>query len=110
MSEPRSARRRARGGSEARRAARSQRTVTHLPYITRNIPLTEVLTGEGLDIIENNAEIILEEIGIEFRGDDEALALWKDAGADIDGERVRLPRGLARRKLANLCTAAHALP
>ncbi len=99
MSEPRAARRRGRGGSEARRAARSQRTVTHLPYITRNLPLTEVLTGEGLDIIENNAETILAEIGIEFRSDDEALALWKDAGADIDGERVRLSRGLARSLL-----------
>ncbi len=67
-----------------------------MPYITRQIPLYDVLGEEGLQIIENNAETILEEIGVEFRGDAEALVLWKQAGADIDGERVRIPRGLAR--------------
>ena len=67
-----------------------------MPYITRRIPLTEVLSDEGLEIIENNAEIILEEIGIEFHDDEEALAIWREAGADVQGTRVRLPRGLAR--------------
>ncbi|MFQ5784843.1 MAG: trimethylamine methyltransferase family protein [Alphaproteobacteria bacterium] len=99
MSEERATRRRARGGSEARRAARGRREIAQLPYITRGIPLTEVLSEEGLEIIENNAETILEEIGIEFREDAEALDLWKEAGADVDGERVRLPRGLARTLL-----------
>ncbi|MFQ5958800.1 MAG: trimethylamine methyltransferase family protein, partial [Alphaproteobacteria bacterium] len=99
MSEQGPARRRARGGSEARRAARSRRTVTQLPYIARSFPVTEVLSPEGLEIIENNAETILEEIGIEFRDDAESLALWKDAGADVEGTRVRLPRGLARSLL-----------
>ncbi len=99
MGERRGGRRRARGGSAARRAARQKRTVTQLPYITRKIPVTEVLSDEGLDIIEANAETILAEIGIEFRGDAEALALWKDAGADVRGERVRLPRGLAKSLL-----------
>jgi trimethylamine--corrinoid protein Co-methyltransferase len=96
MSEKAVPHRRARGGSEARRAARSARGITHLPHITRKIPLTEVLSAEGLETIENNAETILEEIGIEFRDDAEALDLWKGAGADVEGERVRLPRGLAR--------------
>ena len=39
---------------------------------------------------------MLEEIGVEFRDFPRALELWKDAGADIDGERVRFPRGLCR--------------
>jgi trimethylamine--corrinoid protein Co-methyltransferase len=96
MSEQQATRRRARGGSEARRAARRKRTVHQLPYITRKFPVTEVLSEEGLEIIERNADTILEEIGIEFRDDAEALAMWKDAGADVDGERVRFPRGLCR--------------
>ena len=56
----------------------------------------EVLSEEGLQIIENNADIILEEIGIEFVQDDEALKLWKEAGADVRGTRIHFPRGLPR--------------
>src|SRR3546814_9756457 len=36
-------------------------------------------------------------IGSEFREDPDALALFKEAGADVDGERVRFPRGLCRK-------------
>jgi trimethylamine--corrinoid protein Co-methyltransferase len=85
------------GGREAKRAARTARAGHTVPYITRKVPYYEVLDEEGLAIIENNAEIILSEIGIEFRGDAEALDLWKKAGADVQGERVRFPRGMCRR-------------
>ena len=84
------------GGRAARRQARCRPALVQMPYISRRIPLTEVLGDEGLEIIENNAEIILEEIGMEFHGDLEALEIWRDAGADVQGVRVRLPRGLAR--------------
>jgi trimethylamine--corrinoid protein Co-methyltransferase len=67
-----------------------------VPYITRALPRFEALAEEGLSLIENNAETILEEIGLIFREDPEALHLWKAAGADVDGERVRFPRGLCR--------------
>ncbi len=89
--------RRTRGGAEARRAQRTRLTITQLPYIRRKIPLTEVLNEEGLQLIERNADTILEKIGIEFRDDEEALRLWKEAGADVKGTRVRFPRGLPRR-------------
>jgi len=88
------------GGRAARRAERSGGSVEQLRYITRLIPKVELLSEEGLALIEENAETILEEIGIEFREDEEALRLLKDAGADIDGERVRFPRGLARQLLS----------
>ena len=88
---------RRRGGREARRQARQSAAAVQRTYITRRIPCTEVLTEEGLEIIEANAETILEEIGIEFRDDEECLALWKDAGADVEGEPgAHVPRGLAR--------------
>jgi len=88
--------RRAGGGREARRAVRAGGGLTKRKFISRKIPLYETLSEEGLEIIEHNAETVLEEIGIEFREDEEALEIWKNAGADVDGERVRFPRGMCR--------------
>ncbi len=92
--------RRGGGGAAARRAARQGGGITQLRHITRRIPTYEPLDEDGLALIEDNAETILQEIGIEFRGDPEALAIWKDAGAEVDGERVRFPRGLCRKLIA----------
>jgi trimethylamine--corrinoid protein Co-methyltransferase len=89
--------RRAGGGREAKRAARASRSSQTVPYITRQIPCFEVMSEEGLAIIEHNADTILEEIGIDFRDDPEALQILKNAGADIQGERVRFPRGMCRQ-------------
>ena len=91
-----------RRGREARRAARAQRAGVSIPYITRAIPLTEVLSEEGLALIEHNAETLLEEIGIEFRDHARSLELLKGAGCDIKGTRVRFPRGLARTLCASV--------
>jgi trimethylamine--corrinoid protein Co-methyltransferase len=66
-------------------------------YITRKIPEYEILDEEGLSIIEANADTILEEIGIIFSDYPSALELWRKAGATIDGERVRFPKGLCRK-------------
>ncbi|WP_166415616.1 trimethylamine methyltransferase family protein [Cochlodiniinecator piscidefendens] len=89
--------RRARGGGGA--ARRAQRTAVHIEtakYIERNIPNLEILNEEALQIIEENAETVLAEIGVNFVECPEALEMWREAGADIDGERVRIPRGLCR--------------
>jgi len=82
---------------DAKRSARAASAEQSVPYITRRIPVYEVLGEEGLSLIERNADTILEEIGIEFREDAEALEVWKKAGADVQGERVRMPRGLCRQ-------------
>ncbi|WP_162938259.1 trimethylamine methyltransferase family protein [Kiloniella sp. EL199] len=89
------------GGAASRRAARSGGSSEQLKYITRNIPYFETLNEEALEIIEHNAETVLEEIGIEFRDDPEALQILKDNGCDVQGERVRFPRGLARQWCAH---------
>jgi len=89
------------GGREAKRAARAARSATTIPYITRQIPFFEVLSEEGLATIEYNADTILEEIGIDFRDDKEALEIWKAAGASVTGERVRFPRGMCRQLVQN---------
>jgi trimethylamine--corrinoid protein Co-methyltransferase len=88
--------RRGRGGAEARRAARTGGPVRQQVFIRRNIPLYEPFTPEQLELIEHNAELVLQEIGIDFREDAEAIRMWKDAGADVKGDRVRFPRGLVR--------------
>ena len=91
-----------RRGREARRAARAKRGAVSAPYLIRALPLTEVLSEEGLAIIERNAETLLQEVGIEFRDYPAALQRFRDVGCDIKGERVRFPRGLARE----LCATA----
>jgi trimethylamine--corrinoid protein Co-methyltransferase len=83
-------------GREAKIAARTARSHLIVPYITRKVPYYEVLGSEGLELLEHNADTILEEIGIDFREDPEALKLLKDAGADVRGERVHFPRGMCR--------------
>ena len=97
-----SARRARGGGGAARRAARTAVSFETARYIERNIPNFEVLTEEALQIIEHNADTVLEEIGVNFPDNPDALALWREAGADVQGERVRIPRGLARK----LCSTA----
>ena len=94
--------RRARGGGAARRAARSTVSFESAKYIERNIPNFEILNDEAIEIIEANAETVLEEIGVSFADCPDALARWRDAGADVQGDRVRIPRGLARQ----LCQTA----
>ena len=89
--------RRAGGGREAKRAARSARSSQSVPFITRKIPYFEVLDEDGLALIERNADTILQDVGIDFRDDAEALDLFRKAGCDVKGERVHFPRGLARK-------------
>ena len=101
MSETRARRSRS-GGGAARRAERTAASVETERYIERNIPLYEFLDEATLEIIEYNAETVLEEIGVNFVDSPEALERWRSVGATIEGERVRIPRGLARE----LCKTA----
>ena len=91
-----------RRGREARRQARLQRAAASVPYIDRKTPATDLLSEETLAIIEANAEVILQEIGIEFRGHARSIELLKGAGCDIKETCVKFPKGLARQ----LCKTA----
>ncbi len=88
-----------RGGAGARRAARRGGPIQQMRSIDRKIANFEVLDEEGLSLIEHNADTVLEEIGLDFKDDPDTLAIWKDAGADVRGERVHFPRGLCRQLL-----------
>ncbi len=86
-----------RGGRRARQATDAAADSVPAPaYITRTIPEYELLDEEGLTLIEKNADTILREVGIDFHYPS-ALQLFKEAGADIDGQRVRFPDGMCRK-------------
>jgi trimethylamine--corrinoid protein Co-methyltransferase len=68
----------------------------------RKIPAYSLLSEAALEAIENQADWILHNIGVEFRGDETALALFSAAGANVVEERVTFEPGLAR----HLCSTA----
>ncbi len=91
-----SAKRTRSGGRAQRRQERRDTAPPRLPYIQRQVGTYRLLDDEGLSLIEANAETILKEIGMEFRDDPEVLEIWRDAGADVQGERVRFEPGMCR--------------
>jgi trimethylamine--corrinoid protein Co-methyltransferase len=93
------------GGRAARvRARTGAAAVASGPaFIRRRIPTYELLDDDGLALIERKADEILSEIGIDIH-DPEALALFRDAGATIAGDRVRFDPG----HVAALCATAPA--
>lgn len=99
--DPKAKTRRRGGGATARRDARLRGPVLYLPNAERNIPTYEVLAQDGLEKIDDRAMKILEEIGIEFR-DDVSARIWKEAGADVTGHLVKIPRELIRKLIATV--------
>ncbi|MBL6918761.1 trimethylamine methyltransferase family protein [Arenicellales bacterium IMCC58067] len=98
--------RRQRGNARAdRRAKRERSTRASVPFITRRVPTFELASEEVLALIENNADTVLETIGIDFRDDPLALDLLKQAGASVDGERVRFPKGMCREIISSSAPA-----
>ena len=71
-------------------------------FIRREIPYYELVSEEGLARIEAISEQLLAEIGMDIRNDEVALSLFRGAGADVDGERVRFEPGLVK----SLCSTA----
>ncbi len=85
------------GGRAARQATRRSAQAVSVPFLERKLPPVEVIDEAGLAQIEENAETILSEIGVAFQDFPDALALWEQAGAHVDGELVKFPRHLCRQ-------------
>jgi len=96
MAEAARERRRRRGGGESAPASAAPAAPA---YVKRALPFYEVLDEESLVRLEDQADWLLQEVGIEFREDEEALRIWKEAGADVKDTRVRLEKGMARELL-----------
>jgi trimethylamine--corrinoid protein Co-methyltransferase len=90
--------RRRQRSSEAAERSRQQAPA----FLTRRIPAYELLDEEALVRLEQHAEWLLAEIGIEIRDDPVAIELFREAGASVDGELLRFDRGHARA----LCATA----
>lgn len=84
------------GGRAGRQATRAGAAAETVAYLERRLPPVDMLDEEGLSRIEENAEIILSEVGVAFQDFPDALDLWRDAGADVDGDLVRFPKGMCR--------------
>lgn len=82
-----------RGGRKARHRIRTAAPQVSRPTLVRDIPVYEVLDRAGVELIHDASMRILEEVGIDFR-DDTAPGQWREAGAEVDGERIRIPREL----------------
>ena len=90
MSETQTKRGRRTGGRERRDPNAKP---TGPAYIKRLIPPYDIMGEESLLKIEATADRILAEVGLDIRDDDEALALFKQSGAKVDGMRVRFEPG-----------------
>jgi trimethylamine---corrinoid protein Co-methyltransferase len=89
--------RRRSGGRGGRQALRASHATPHEPFLTRTMKPYELVSDEGLEILEHNADTILAEVGVEIRDYPTAIERFRDAGADVDGTRVRFPRGMCRQ-------------
>jgi trimethylamine--corrinoid protein Co-methyltransferase len=85
------------GGRAGRAALRASHVIERVPYLTRTMKPYEIASEETLALIEYTADTVLEEVGIEIRDYPEALPIFKAGGAEVDGTRVRFPRGLCRQ-------------
>ena len=86
-----------RRGRTARQASRLARPMESLPYLTRTLPPVEVVSAEGLEPIEHNADTLLEEVGIEIVNYPEAVEIFRGRRRRrATGTRVRFPRGMCR--------------
>ena len=85
------------GGRAARQQQRAAAVVASQPFLTRTMQPVELVSEEGLALLERNADVILQEVGIEIRDYPSAVARFAAAGADVDGDRVRFPPGLCRQ-------------
>jgi trimethylamine---corrinoid protein Co-methyltransferase len=91
----------ARTRSSRRRKTSAKRTSSEVraPFIQRKLSTFNVLSEAGLEQIEENADIILSETGMEFQDDPEILRIFAGAGCDIDGTRVRFAPGFCRKTI-----------
>ena len=85
----------------AKRIAKQSSTQTPIMQ-RRNIPSYQLLSESALGAIEAQADWLMENVGVEFRSDQIAIDLFREAGATVEGESVKFEPGLLRQ----LCSTA----
>lgn len=97
MTEPQPKRRRKKSGG--RGAPRPGSDQPRAPFILRKLGTFNILGEEGLSLIEENADKILAETGMDFVDDPEILEIFANAGCDVQGSRVRFAAGYCRKTI-----------
>ena len=95
------------GGRRKKQADRKNTSNERVPYINRKIGTFDILNEEGLCLIEENADTILADVGMEFRDDPEILEIFSRAGADVQGELVRFEKGMCRQIIKKTAPAIY---
>lgn len=72
------------------------------PHIRRVLPFFDPLDDTQIGRLETQVDWIMETVGIAFRDDPVALDIWRQAGATVDGDVIRLPADRIRK----LCETA----
>lgn len=94
--------RRSRREGGGRRASNGRTPVAQLPRrkLKRVFPPLEIVSADELEAIHRASLRVLAEIGIDFTLP-EARAMLKDAGAKVDGERVRFDPAMVEELIAS---------
>jgi len=89
-----------RGGGRAGRGGRAK-TIAQKPFRQprRRFPPMQIVSADELEAIHRTSLTILEEIGMDFLNA-EARDILVRAGARVDGQRVRMDRGLIESAIA----------
>lgn len=59
------------------------------PFIKRKLPFYDPLDEQQILKVEAQVDWLIQDVGIAFRDDPEALRLWREAGATVEGDTVR---------------------
>ena len=70
------------------------------PFVQRRLPFFDVLDEEQIAALEGQVDWLLQEVGIAFRDDPEAIRIWRAAGVKIEGDIIRAPADWVRAQCA----------
>ncbi|WP_395172727.1 trimethylamine methyltransferase family protein [Roseibium alexandrii] len=88
------------------RASRNRETndagIPASPHVRRQVPFFDILVDDQVEKLEAQVDWVLQDVGVAFRDDPEAVELWRAEGATVDGDIVRAPADWIR----SLCAKA----
>ena len=88
--------------TRSRRSRNMSTAAPTAPYIQRSLAHFDPLDGETVAKLEAQIDWLMQDVGIAFRDDPEALRIWRAAGATVEDDIVRAPADWIR----DLCKKA----
>lgn len=88
------------GGSRARHAELNDYAIKpYLGPLKRSEKVANLIDDATLQLVEDDALSVLENLGVDFGRDDKVIALLTDAGAELREGRIHFPKGLCQKLL-----------